>query len=354
MATAKKLPSGNYRALVYIGTVDGKRQYKSFTDPDKWTAEHMASAFRTEQQAALAPESMTVGQAIDRYIESKDAILSPATVRGYKRVRRCDLQGIMALPLAKVTPEHVQLAVNQDALTKSPKTVRNAHGLIVAALKAYHPGLRLDTTLPQKTKPKIYIPTEAEIVALLKAASGTHMDIPVLLGAYLGLRRSELCALTIDDIDTKTKSLSIRKAMVLSVDDEWVVKPPKSYSGFRTIPLPDFLYDKITALGLPPGARLVEAHPNMITNRFEALQRTALGSVKFRFHDLRHYNASVMLAKNVPNRYAQERLGHATDNMLKTVYQHLFQEKQKEVSDTLNTYFTSIMQHEMQHDPAET
>ena len=41
------------------------------------------------------------------------------------------------------------------------------------------------------------------------------------------------------------------------------------------------------------------------------------GIQHYRFHDLRHINASVMLALGIPNKYAEERMGHATDNMLK-------------------------------------
>ncbi|MEG1844557.1 MAG: site-specific integrase, partial [Clostridia bacterium] len=71
---------------------------------------------------------------------------------------------------------------------------------------------------------------------------------------------------------------------------------------------------------------------------------------KMRFHDLRHYNASVMQALGVPDKYAMERLGQATPNMLKTVYQHVMRDKRTEVSDTLNEYMNGLMQHEMQHE----
>lgn len=46
MATAKKLPSGNYRVNLYIGKgVDGKRKYKSFTAPTKKAAEYLAAQY---------------------------------------------------------------------------------------------------------------------------------------------------------------------------------------------------------------------------------------------------------------------------------------------------------------------
>lgn len=47
-----------------------------------------------------------------------------------------------------------------------------------------------------------------------------------------------------------------------------------------------------------------------------------------------------MLALGIPDKYAMERMGHATNNMLKTVYQHTMDEKRQEVDDTLDNYFS--------------
>ena len=44
---------------------------------------------------------------------------------------------------------------------------------------------------------------------------------------------------------------------------------------------------------------------------------------------------------NVPNKYAQKRMGHATDNMLKNVYQHTMRSKEDEYAHRINDYFES-------------
>lgn len=46
-----------------------------------------------------------------------------------------------------------------------------------------------------------------------------------------------------------------------------------------------------------------------------------------------------MLALGVPDKYAMERMGHATSNMLKMVYQHTMRSKQEEVADVVDSYF---------------
>lgn len=58
----------------------------------------------------------------------------------------------------------------------------------------------------------------------------------------------------------------------------------------------------------------------------------------------------MLLALNIPDKYAMERMGHATNTMLKTVYQHTFSEKQLEISNTLNNHFDTMLQHKMQHE----
>ena len=58
-----------------------------------------------------------------------------------------------------------------------------------------------------------------------------------------------------------------------------------------------------------------------------------------------------MLSLGVPDKYAMQRMGHATPNMLKNVYQHLMDDKNEEVTEQINRYFET-MQHEMQHENA--
>lgn len=101
-----------------------------------------------------------MGKAVDRYIKSKDAVLSPSTIKGYRQVKDNLMDGIALVKLGDLTQEKVQRWVNGLAREKSPKTVSNAHGLLSAVLKEYRPSMALRTTLPQKVKTDIQIPSE--------------------------------------------------------------------------------------------------------------------------------------------------------------------------------------------------
>jgi integrase len=57
------------------------------------------------------------------------------------------------------------------------------------------------------------------------------------------------------------------------------------------------------------------------------------------FHDLRHVNASVMALLNIPDKYAQERGGWKTDNIMKNVYQQTFSSERRNVDRLINDYF---------------
>ena len=330
LPTPQKLPSGVYRCQVMV---DGKRV--SVVDEDPAVAQAKAVALR----AGLIEEkktgnSMTVGQAIDRYIESKDAVLSPSTVAGYKRVRQNALQDLMSVKVADLTQEAVQKAVNKMARVKSPKSVRNAHGLLSAALEEYRPDMILRTTLPQKQKYDVAVPTDDDIERIIAAAKGTEMELPVLLAIWLGLRASEIRGLTWDCVSGSV--LHIRQAIVEGENGP-ELKGTKTYSGNRKIRLPNYLADLISEQPRTDDY-IVHLCGQAMYKRFSRLCEKS-GLPHYRFHDMRHANASIMLALGVPDKYAMERMGHATNNMLKTVYQHTMKSKQDEVADVVDNYF---------------
>ena len=64
-------------------------------------------------------------------------------------------------------------------------------------------------------------------------------DRMVLMTAYYtGMRRSELVALKLEDVDFKSKTIQIRRSMEYRYSaKEWRIGEPKSKSGYRTIPL---------------------------------------------------------------------------------------------------------------------
>lgn len=330
---AVKLPSGSWYVNVMVG---GKRL--SITAPTKRDAEKEAAAIKSGAKAAQFSQSLSITQALDRYIDSKSAVLSPATIAGYRRIQKNLLEPIAGYPLSNLTQEQVQRWVNQLAKQgKKPKTVSNAHGLLSAVIGAYRPEMVLRTTLPQKVKTEISIPTEAELSAIFDTAKNTKYELPIMLAVWMGLRASEIRGLRWEDINGEY--ITVKRAIVEGESGP-VEKGTKTFSGTRTLHLPPYLADLIQQQDHAQD-HIVTLSGHAMYNGFGRICEKA-GVPHFRFHDLRHMNASVMLAAGIPNKYAQERIGHATDNMLKTVYQHTIQEEQKKYSDEIDQRFEAL------------
>ena len=326
---ATKLPSGNWNVKLMV---DGLRL--SITEPTKREAEAKAAAVKTGLQSAQKRRDITVGEAIDLYIDSKDAVLSPSTIAGYKKQRANTLQTLMDIPVANLTQEAVQLAVNSMARTKSPKYVKNAHGLLTAALSVYRPDFILHTTLPQKEKQEIVIPTTEDVRKIAQFVKGKKFELPFLLAAWMGLRASEIRGLTWDCVGDD--AIHIKHALVDGPDGP-ALKLTKTYSSDRILPVPPYIMQLIIA---QPHVDEYVIHYNR-NQLYKCLERAchSLGLRRYRFHDLRHYQASVMLSMGVPDKYAMERMGHASTNMLKNVYQHTMTEKSREIAADIDAFF---------------
>ena len=370
MPKAKKLPSGNWRALAYShtekvlqpdGSTKNVRRYESFTAPTKKEAEYLAAQFALDKKRTQTTSynSLTLSQAIDKYIERSDATLSPTTVQGYRKIQKNRFPSIMNIPIGKLTNEMLRQAVNEESKkptrqkgkhnTLSPKTIAISYGLVVSALKAYRPQLDTTCKLPAKQNHiKELLPPEI----ILDVIKGTDIELACLLAMWLSFSISEIRGLS------KSKSINGEyitvRSVIVDVDGKPIEKDTaKEFTRQRRLKIPAYIQSLIGALP-PQQDYLVELSGQAIYKRWtRLLQKNNLPHMTF--HDLRHVNASVMALLRVPDKYAQERGGWKTDKVMKSVYQQTFSEERERVDTLIDQYFESKMQHEMQHkkkDPA--
>lgn len=337
MAKATKLPSGAWRVRVFMGK--GVPPV-SVTRDTKAEAEHAAAELRLDREQYSSAPQMTLRDAITKYIESKRNILSPSTIRGYKGIQKNYLQDIMDLKLGKITQDLIQQSVNNDSALHAPKSIRNAHGLLSAVFAEYHPRFVLRTKLPARRKLVPQIPSREETVKIIEAAKGTELELPVLLALWLGLRLSEVRGLKFTDL--KGSTLTINAAIVYNENNESVEKQTKTYSSTRTLEVPESIVELINKQ--PKASEyVVNLSGHAIYMRF--IRMCELNGIPhFRFHDLRHANASIMLALGIPDKYAMERMGHATNNMLKNVYQHTMQDEKTKINAMVDGYFKALLE----------
>lgn len=342
MAKATKLPSGAWSVNAYLGKDEqGKQIRKRFTGKTKREAELAAAQYITKKHRNDQPENKTVKQAIEDYLEDNAISLSPSTARGYRTIRNNLPITLLNASLESVSISLLQRSINEYGKTRSPKTVRNAVNLLSPVFKyaKFDSDLK-DILLPGREKPEIKIPTDEQVKSLLESVRGTDYEMPCMMAAYLGMRRGEIAALRWEDVDIANKKLHVRRSVAWDDQQkEWVEKSPKTYDSKRVLSIPEPV---IEMLGRQErkGETICKVTAGTISAHFFKLLENA-GVEHFRFHDLRHYYASVMLALGIPNKYAERRMGHKSDRMLKTVYQHLMESKIDETDRMIDEYFSA-------------
>ena len=215
-------------------------------------------------------------------------------------------------------------------------------------LKQYRPELILNTTLPKNKKADIKIPTEDEIQKLLVYVAGTEIELPIMLGACCGLRRSEVLGLKWSDVDFIHNTISINEAKVLNVNNVAISKGTKSIAGTRTIRMFPFIRvvleranrdnEMSKKIDDSNSKYIVAMQGYQIYNEFSR-SLVKCGVQHYRFHDLRHYLVSVMLSLNIPKKHIADYVGHETENMIDRVYGHIMAQKKTSTEDLLQEYF---------------
>lgn len=257
--------------------------------------------------------------------------------------------------LTELEPKHIQDFYQYELTERkvSPNTVIHYHANIRKALQyAMKMGLIPNNPADKVERPKkdkfigSFYDSE-EMNALFKACEGQKIELAVLLGAFYGLRRSEIVGLKWDAVDFKKKSITIRFTVTdATIDGKNVIieKPrTKTKSSNRTLPLvPQFenllrklkkqqeLNRKICGNSYCKeylefvyvdelGQRI---KPNFISQNFSILLRNN-NLRKIRFHDLRHSCASLLLANGISMKEIQEWLGHSDFSTTANIYAHL-------------------------------
>ncbi|MBO5853101.1 MAG: site-specific integrase [Bacteroidales bacterium] len=338
MSKATKLPSGKWRCRAFSYTdAQGKKHYESFTASTKKEAEALAAKFSVTKEREERSD-LNFKQAMDFYIEMKEPVLSPSTIRGYDNMRKvleADYDHLCRMNVTSIKKNDLQRVINDISGKKSPKTVRNYNGFIMAVIKQQRDGFDVNLTLPQKQRPELHIPTDAEIKLLLKAIEGTTLEIPVLLAAFGLMRRGEICAASIEDIDGTR--IHIKHSLVKGKDGKHHKKAPKTYTSDRYVELPQFVIDKINAQGY-----ICNVQPHTLTVELqEVLKKNNIPS--FRFHDLRHYSCSIRSSLGIPTEYILKDGGWKTDYVMKNVYRHTLSDKEKEFTSKTISHFNSLI-----------
>jgi integrase len=154
----------------------------------------------------------------------------------------------------------------------------------------------------------------------------------IALAIDSGARQAELFGLQWDDIDPATNTISISKTLNTIGGKAVLERETKTAKSRRKIIISSGTMDLICAL--PRESTQVFAHPRGRWNRSRITRiwhRVLKGAdlPRYRFHDLRHTCASLLVASGAPINAISERLGHSSPMVTLNIYAHLFEDAQR-------------------------
>jgi integrase len=228
----------------------------------------------------------------------------------------------------------------------APKTVRNIHGTMHAALQdAVRWGyvarnVANAVELPKGPTAEMQVWSPEQLRCFLDHVQADRLYAAWLLIATTGMRRGELAGLRWADVDLEAGRASPRRPRVV-VDNEVVVSEPKTAKGRRSLALDPVTVaalrrhraqqaeERIAAGPLWQDSGLVftwpdgsPVHPQRFSSWFEQHARAA-GLPRIRLHDVRHSYATAALAAGIPAKVVSERLGHANIAITMDTYSHV-------------------------------
>lgn len=313
----EKRDSGNYRVRM---TVDGVR-YSVAVDHKPTEKEAYELILKKIGNSTGIKGSFKYYA--NEYIRIKENVISPRTTKEYYNTLKYIPEWFSSLELGEIKPSDVQRLVNELSVTRSPKTIRNYHGFVASVFTMYRPDFVLKTTLPQKEKHEDYIPTATDVKRILDKAIGTEYEVFLKL-ACMGLRRSEVCALEVSDIDDNNV-VHINKAKVLDKDNNWVVKSTKTTASTRNVPIDKALAEQIRKQGY-----VFRQSPNSVIKWLNRTQ-DELGIPRFQLHKLRHFFASKLMDMGVPQSTIKSMGGwESSSTVMQSIYQHNLKKEEEE------------------------
>lgn len=325
---------------------------------NKKRAEDMLMAARAEFVAgeAAIDHDMPFSSYLVQWMEIARSTLKPNTAAGYASMIQNPIAPYFqqrGITLGGLQAVDIQMFYTSQLKRVSANTVIHYHAIIHRALKYavktdlidVNPADKVER--PRKDRFTASFYDGNEVNRLFQAARGTPLELPVMLAAFYGLRRSEVVGLKWDAIDFENKTIAIRHTVTACAEKgrriEVAADTTKTASSRRTLPLVPAFQTKLAALKEQQeknrilcgrsyctdylGYVLVDAmgnrlKPSYISTAFPALlKRNGLRPI--RFHDLRHSCASLLLKNGVPMKQIQEWLGHSDFSTTANIYAHL-------------------------------
>lgn len=362
--TINQRRDGRWEARIDLGWHDGKRVRKSLYGRSRAAvAEALNKAVRDHAQGLpVAVERQTVGQFLERWLETVKPSLGPRTFQHYEMVVRLHVAPELGrLRLERLAPQHVQgLLGRKSASGLSPQTVRHVRAILRISLNQ---AIKWDLVArnaaalavpPRLQRRAFHSLSPEEARGLLDTAQGHRLEAVFTVALSLGLRMGEILGLRWQDLDLDRATLTVNQTIYRIAGKGLVAAEPKTERSRRALFLPDGVLRALRTHRkrqleerLAAGSQWREhglvftsgigtaLEPRNLFRSFKALLREA-GLPDVRFHDLRHSAASLLLAQGVPMRAVMELLGHSSISTTADIYSHVMPAMMRDVAEKMD------------------
>ena len=353
--------NGYYYIILNLTDSAGKRKPKWISTGltikgNKKRAEQMLMEERRKNANAKAGDDVLFADFMEQWLEIVKSTVSLPTYSSYVNAVKSIIAPYFRkkkILLRDLQAHDIQMFYQEQLQRVKASSVIHYHANIHKALKyavkndmiPSNPADKVERPKQDKFYGNFY--DRDELNKLFEAVAGTKLELPVLLGAFYGLRRSEIVGLKWSAIDFEQNTITISHTVTsCNLDGKCVIvakDTTKTKSSRRTLPLVPYFHEKLLAVkaqqernqklcGRSYNREFLEYicvddigdrfKPNYITSQFpKLLERN--GFRKIRFHDLRHSCASLLLASGVPMKHIQEWLGHSDFSTTANIYAHL-------------------------------
>ena len=306
------------------------RHFDRKVEAQQWLDKQLAALLRGDH-VAPSDAKMTVGEWCDKWLAGYGTRRA-STVRQAEVHVKIIKAHFGSVPMSAIKPSDVR------AWTVVLKKEGRADSYIYAIYSrfsqiftdAVHDGIVVRNPCSRRTSPGMgkqrpYVATTRQVWALYDAVP-EGVRPAILLGAHAGLRLAEAAALRVVDVDFVNG--------VVAPSTQWLDEPLKSEISRTPIPIP-----KEMAHLLAQGAQLGDgrflasdqwgnpAGPWTIERAVRASREVVGLPENFRFHDLRHYFASLLIASGLDVKVVQARLRHASAKTTLDTYGHLWPDR---------------------------
>ena len=315
--------------------IELRAEGQSITEPTEAACIAKARAIRAGFiEAKKKHEPLTLKDAIDKYINNRNNVLSPSTIRRYVFFR--DNHFVSASDKDIYTYDGWQSTINEDAAKYSPKTLDNAWGFVCSVLrenKVTPPSVTLTQQIPSDTPWLDY----KQIKTFLKAIHGTNCEIEALLALH-SLRRSEILSVTPQKITNNV--IHVRGSRVFDRNNKLIEKDTnKNTSSNRDVEIViPRLSELIANYTGSPDEPFVTCHPNTIRERINSICR-ASGLPEVGVQGLRRSFASLAYHLKWSERRTMATGGWSNPKIVHEIYIKLSELDEKEDINKMREFY---------------